>query len=440
LVIDGSLPADEPELVEAGATAAGEDLGGEYRLAGGGFNAVLDGSAPAHATAVRARSIVKAPRPKRKERNAAAEFIKIMLGGLVGIGLAPLVLWWVFGNDILELGPRVAPYAPWLVPARFHAKPESQTTADATVGPSTQPAPKPGAGRTKDAAAKPEPPLVTELPLEGAASAQGEITSFSLTEPPNSTPSLDALSGAASDAALSPKIQLTPQTEPEPKAPPDTLPEAKAESKPEPKPESAPTPEPKPADPPLPTASDLQKAVAAAADGFTKVNESTGQPAEVRKQLYTEMYLAACEVGRIVSYLNSAGQDPAEPIAQLKKLLGELAVQPGKVSALKSLTDIHLPQRKADEGVLLVGVVQDFFQPAGSLYACTLQSGKSLSPTPLIAASNPEEFCKPGDELILVGRVVENPRKNLRGYEGDHPQVVLLGYAVPVPKAEVPPP
>jgi hypothetical protein len=40
------------------------------------------------------------------------------------------------------------------------------------------------------------------------------------------------------------------------------------------------------------------------------------------------------------------------------------------------------------------------------------------------------------DELLVVGRIVDDPQKNLPGYEGDAERVVLLGYGVAVPKAE----
>ena len=49
--------------------------------------------------------------------------MKIVLGGLVGLTLGYFALLWGFGMDVLDLGPKMAPYAPWIVPAKFHGQP-----------------------------------------------------------------------------------------------------------------------------------------------------------------------------------------------------------------------------------------------------------------------------------------------------------------------------
>src|SRR5262245_25298660 len=117
LVIDGSVTEDEPALAGAGAAAAGGD---EYRMSGPAWSGMTDSSAPAGATVAPSRPQVKAaPRRKETEKSVIAEGIKIILGGVVGLGMGLLVLWWVFGRDPLELGPKVSPYAPWIVPAKF---------------------------------------------------------------------------------------------------------------------------------------------------------------------------------------------------------------------------------------------------------------------------------------------------------------------------------
>jgi hypothetical protein len=62
-----------------------------------------------------------APRPVRKEKNALAEAAKIIGGGIAGLAMGLVVLWWGLRQDPLELGPSVATYVPWLVPQEFHA-------------------------------------------------------------------------------------------------------------------------------------------------------------------------------------------------------------------------------------------------------------------------------------------------------------------------------
>src|SRR5688500_5736483 len=100
IVLDGSGGGDEPELV--GAVAAADlveaEAGGEYRVAGGGFEAALDSRPGEGATVSPARPGVKGTRPKRKPKSAIFELTKIVVGGLIGCCLAPLEVWWVFDN------------------------------------------------------------------------------------------------------------------------------------------------------------------------------------------------------------------------------------------------------------------------------------------------------------------------------------------------------
>lgn len=83
-----------------------------------------------------------APRPRRKEKNPLAEAVKIVGGGVVGLALGLLLLWWGLGRDPLEVGPKVAKYAPWIVPANLRSL--SASAQAALVKPNQQTAP----GRT----------------------------------------------------------------------------------------------------------------------------------------------------------------------------------------------------------------------------------------------------------------------------------------------------
>ncbi|MCA9228093.1 MAG: hypothetical protein KDA47_20870, partial [Planctomycetales bacterium] len=60
------------------------------------------------------------PRPKKKGKNPIVEVVKIAGGGIVGIVLAILIMWWGLGKDPFALGPKVAAYASFLVPSQFH--------------------------------------------------------------------------------------------------------------------------------------------------------------------------------------------------------------------------------------------------------------------------------------------------------------------------------
>ncbi|MEX2173738.1 MAG: hypothetical protein WD872_05205 [Pirellulaceae bacterium] len=441
IVIDGSV--SEADLAGAGAASSKSDEGNEYRLSGGGIESAFAARPSANAT-VATRPALTGIRPARKEKSVLGEIVKVVLGGAIGIFLAMVILWWVAGSDAFGIGPKIAPYAPWIVPAKFHGKKTASASDAASATPDL----------TNDSATLPDsnvpaPPepgsaLVGEFPLgygvepESTVSAEDRPADGSLggVASPSEAPLEPDLGSLFPDVA-EPKVEPAPplETNPEPLiAEPKPEPEPKPKPEPEPEPKPEPEPEPKPETVAVAPA-DFEAAVAAATEGLIKVNESTGQPAGVRKQLYTDMYLAACDVGRTISYLSTADADLQESVDAMQAFLSGLAVQPGKVGALNSLTDIHLPQRKHDEGVLVAGVVQDF-QSAGSVFECTLKAGKKMASTSVIWATNPQDFCKVGDEVLVVGRIVENPKEQIAGYEGEQERVVLHGYAVVVPQAE----
>jgi hypothetical protein len=101
---------------------------------------------------------------------------------------------------------------------------------------------------------------------------------------------------------------------------------------------------------------------------------------------------------------------------------------------MKSLTDIVLPQRKHEEGVFLAGTVADI-REVGALFECVVHAGKSGMPITVLCANNPHDFCKVGEELLVVGRLIDVPQKNLPGYEGQAEKLVYYGYHAVVPKA-----
>jgi hypothetical protein len=210
-------------------------------------------------------------------------------------------------------------------------------------------------------------------------------------------------------------------------------PAATTNAKPAPAPPAVASPE---GNEPAVAAADLATAVQAANEALVKVDEATAnkEPKEVRQQLFTDLYLAAADAGRVISHLDPADADVAEPLAQLKKFLGELAGQPGKVSAFSHLGRTHLPLRKAGEGFVIAGKVIEY-RVAGSVFETTLDAGSDVKVL-LVSNGNPQDFCEIGDQLLVAGRIVDEPAKNIKGYNGEAARVILLGESVQIPKAE----
>lgn len=62
-----------------------------------------------------------ASRARRRESSSGGilSVVAVLGGGLCALPLAQLVLWWVFGQDPVDLGPKVASYASFLVPQKL---------------------------------------------------------------------------------------------------------------------------------------------------------------------------------------------------------------------------------------------------------------------------------------------------------------------------------
>jgi hypothetical protein len=452
-VIDGSLGVEEPALVAAGA-AAGEE---SYELSGprersAGFAGAFDASPGTGSVAAAPRPSFKGARPKRKERGVVGMVLGPVLGGIVGIVLAQLVLWWLFGKDPVQLGPKVADYVPQIVPARFHPKeardretggssgttaPGSSRNASRTSGPST-------AGNDPSAAGSSQPG--TNFPL-GNSGLTGQQPPETPTTDDLSLPGPDAAGGIFGDPPLA-----APELDPLPTIDPPLIPEVTATlpntealgtdpgaAKPTTEEPTLP-PEPTSGEPaasestagerPIPTTADFQRGVSAAVASLEKL-EAPADPSlpaeevnETRRQLYTDLYNAAAEVGRLATYVSTSDADLIDAVGSLNDLLGKLVTT--KSAALNSLTGIKLPELKADEGALVMGTVREF-RAAGSMFELTVEAGRMRTPVAIVSPTNPQDFCAPGDPIVVVGRIVEEPKKNISGFEGDHERVVLYG-------------
>ncbi len=442
-----------PELIVVGAAeseGAETEVAEGYAVSGGpAAGGLFDASAGAGAAAP-ARPAFKGTRPRRKQGSAIGSIVGIVLGGVAGISLAVLLLWWVFKTDV-GVGPTVARYVPWIVPAQFHGKDKSgdaSLTSPTTTenGAATQASantarfPRPSAnGKQKQAA----PPADSSsklqmLPDAGGPSplvgGEGGLTiddPLGGPKPASANVDLAALDPAA-PLPLPENSDARPAVGGPATSPPDLTRLLPANTPPAP-----PLPPPTPAQPP--TAEDFTQAVVDAGDALARYDNSAGDEAEAKKAKFTDMYLAVSDVGRVVSHLSIHDAEIEGMVKELKSLLEKLAGVggPSKLSAVRFLAASHWPERKHGAGMLAAGVVKEF-KAAGPHFEITLDAAARMAPLslPVVSANNPQDFCQLEDELLLVGRVIDDPQTNLPGYEGQQPRVILLGYCIKVPKPQ----
>lgn len=144
------------EVVSSGAeTSQFSSVGGDDK-AMPAFS-LTDGAA-AGGTVAPAAPKPGARRPTRKSSSPVKEMLKIVGGGVVGLAIGQLALWYLPGQwqtkqrDPFGLGPKVAAFAPWLVPEQVSGK--SQSAAE------------PGDVDTRDGFSELAPPPAAPSPSE----------------------------------------------------------------------------------------------------------------------------------------------------------------------------------------------------------------------------------------------------------------------------------
>ncbi|MFO0939735.1 MAG: hypothetical protein U0930_03100 [Pirellulales bacterium] len=99
-----------------------ENVEGQLCLAP--FNPDQDPVSPPQASTLesiaRSGSMSEYERRRRKQKSPIWSVIPVVLGGVAAFPIALLIIWHVLGRDIGGLGPKVAEFAPWIVPKRLH--------------------------------------------------------------------------------------------------------------------------------------------------------------------------------------------------------------------------------------------------------------------------------------------------------------------------------
>lgn len=439
--------AGEPEPAYAGAMSA--EAGGEYSVSGFATPGMLDAEPGSGAVSAPVRPSLKGTaRPKRKQGGVIGSVIGIVFGGVAGIGLAILLLWWVFKNDAVGVGPTVAKYVPWIVPMQFRTAAGgggAQQTGPSQAAVNQASTPKP-APRVANTTPKPAPD-----PADGGGLQMLPDLGAPLPTPPDplAVGPLDLGPALTPDAGTRPAAANLDLTPPDPLTPPPANPvPLPGVGEPPANPKApdltnlipAGTPPAPAVSPPAaagpPTAEDFTQAVISAGDALARYDSATAEDPEAKKAMFTDMYVAIGETGRIISHIGASDAAVEGMVKELRTLLGKVAGVggPSKTPGVRFLASTHWTERKAGDGLLVAGTVKDF-KAVGSLFEITLDATRTTPLTiPVVSTTNPQDFCQLSDELVVAGRLIDDPRTNLPGYEGDHSRILFLGYSVKAPK------
>ena len=409
---------------------------------------------PGSAAAVRPRA-KRVARPRGRPSSPVRQIVQIVLGGVVGIGLAQVILWWLPANlsvenrDLTGFGRKYGRYVPFLVPASVR---QTQTEID-DLDPATArrsdsidliPV-KPGS----KSSAKTVPGFqFAKSRLKGE---NGETRSSAV-----SASEMDAAKAPAADTAKPKDTDAAPLGENKPaspdsnpvtteskpalpgETPPSTPPDAA--SKVEPSKNDTPAPTPSPPEAPAPQASaparvdakEVETRFAAMRDACNALDAvSKPDNPEITNEmrpLVRDFYRSTAELGQAMAYSNPDDADVRRTTLEVVALLSRIANRSERVDLLESATESWLKRLEPPGGICLVGTVKST-QQKGKYFETMLELRDSQT-LPMLTPSDPSEQIPVNSRALVLGVVLDEPTKELAGYNGDAKRAILNGIFV----------
>jgi uncharacterized protein YbaR (Trm112 family) len=336
-------------------------------------------------------------RSRRPERNPLVEALKIVAGGVVGLTIGQLILWWMPGNwgvnnrDPARLGRNYGQYVPWLVPASIRDM--------GIAGP--QAAPVPEANRES-------------MPRVASSGASSSDTRRRRDSIPSSVEPTDLLSGT--DRSL-PPTKLPPDLGPELTLPPDPLPIT--------------------ADPnrTAPAAPSSDEAVMQVSSDELKFALAQAQQAwETRDPAVSfsqQMLTSLRELGWAVTFANESDEENQGVVEAVRGLLREISADRSLLIELGVAPPAGHAARRP--GHIVFGKVEGVTR-RGQIYATRVQP-ESGSAIDVVSMTDPQNTLPLGVTALILGAYVADPTQ-LPGYQGAAEPVVIGGMALTFPRAE----
>lgn len=456
VVDDPDAAAAEPLAGTAAAATAAAPLSVEPESNGAEFAPLSIETATSAAPATAARRRRPVATAKRKPKSPIAEGVKIVLGGVAGLAIAQVILWWIGSAkewpskraDISGLAPKVARFAPWIVPERYRGQ---KPSAEAVGGPETGASAAAGAPggvppnelpqRTFVNPSEPAPAASTAKSPAARAKKPGKSQKSAVPEPLAADDrDLDPFGIGASKAKPDIDLATVPEPETDPlaemKLDPDLVPDDKPVADPEVmSPDEEAKAEPaaatQPAEQLLPNAPRVTAAeLASAAEDAKTVVDAWMSAAEAdSRELIKQSYVALAKLGEALAFRKEPAGDELQAAVELVQ---SLKAEDAKLNTLGIVASGWLKATGRDsDGVLLVGVVKQVRrQGAYDVIEVTLSGGQSVA---VYRKSEPAHAYSPDSRLLVLGAVVEDPGKNLAGYEGDAPFVIWSGLLEKLP-------
>ncbi|MFW6169132.1 MAG: hypothetical protein ACODAD_01495 [Planctomycetota bacterium] len=354
------------------------------------------------------------PPQRGARKNPTVEACKIIAGALLAIPAAQIILWWFvpsgYKRDLLRLGPTVSRVAPWVVPGQFHAPPSD--ASDDRLPPS-QP--------------RRYPPRI-EQPQAVPRAGNGSALS-----PPES-----ARQETAEDKTRDPSTKEEARRERDVPAEPDPDVPPVGDGNQEPLTTAEPT-EPAPTDRvargvrgvPRYTLEDVRAALETALQASIRWDADLGPNDPRRAELTTQFYQAFARLSEAMTYPPPNDSRIGDLATALTDVLETFKKQPEKLAMIGNQTAQWLDQsNRSTDGVFLFGTVNKI-RRSGQIHETKLElASREKRTVTVVSRVDPRLTFAPTDRILMLGAIVEQPSRNLVGYQGDESMVVMGGFPV----------
>ncbi len=338
-------------------------------------------------------------RPRRKQANPIWEVVKVGGGGIIGLSIGQVILWWAFHRDPVKLAPKIPTAMQWILPSALRTGaaaddlPEEEGASNVGSFPLGSTGEFPASGDTAGGTARQQRPPEPLRATPPRNAAQGKAA-------PGGQPSRPRVGRNGQNSANSAKnqAQATIARPPivsvrnSPTFSPDKLSAA---------------------------IDDAESAL----DAWRDAKGSGRNTTAASKKLYTDFAQLAHTVTFVDPQvaLNRQLADKAKRIAE--------SLPEDALNMFGAATDSWI-RKRTNDGVALFGLVTSI-QKQGQLFETIVKLNDSNQRrVSIISGADPEQEIQVGDRVLVLGEIIEDPTQRVEGYDGLAPMVILGGLPV----------
>ena len=386
--------------------------------------------------------------------------VSVVIGGLMAFPIAQLILWYLPGDLKRDFGagPVVAQYVPQIVPARFRGQAAADTSDSETAADdSDSTIPDFNFGGTGEFAGSGAPDTTNSNGINDSANEQADSRQSdeaagsnggSTAQEPMTADASDATGADVFESPVEvpgldlggfPSIDEPADLLDAPNVPVGTTETAATELPPlvddlapfdPPSAELTGLAPGNVRDAPQVSADDVADSVQAAVAGDQAWN--TDEASSPSGALKRRFYLAVSKLGEALTFVDQSNEQIANQVAEAESLLMSIGSQPDKLSVIGGVANGWIAaghQRRTTDGICVYGIVRSV-EPIGDMFETAVEcAGKEIA---IVSTADPTECFVANRQVLILGTILNDPTKNLGGYAGSRPVVVLDGYHVNV--------